>query len=112
MLNRLLQEKIAALENKNAELEAKVNWFEEHFRLNQHRLYGRSSEQTAPTEQMTLFNEAEALNDVKPRSPEPMVEEISKSSLLLCLKELFPVALHQRIRLLIPWFKNICTVFP
>jgi len=72
-----LQEKIIALENKNAELTAKLNWFEEHFRLNQHRLYGRSSEKTAPPEQMTLFNEAEALNDLKPQVPEPTVEDIS-----------------------------------
>lgn len=79
-----LQDEIAALENKNksleyknAELEAKLNWFEEHFRLNQHRLYGRSSEKTTSTEQLTLFNEAEALNDLKPQVLEPTVEEIS-----------------------------------
>lgn len=72
-----LQEKITSLENKNAELAAKVNWFEEHFRLNQHRLYGRSSEQTVNPEQQTLFNEAEALDAVKPSVPEPTVEEIT-----------------------------------
>jgi predicted nuclease with TOPRIM domain len=42
--NSKLQEKIALLESQKAELSAKLNWFEEHFRLNQHRLYGRSSE--------------------------------------------------------------------
>lgn len=42
--NSILREKIASLENKNIELSVKLNWFEEHFRLDQHRLYGRSSE--------------------------------------------------------------------
>lgn len=75
--NSKLQEKIALLESQKAELSAKLNWFEEHFRLNQHRLYGRSSEQTVHPEQQTLFNEAEALDSVKPAVPEPTVEEIT-----------------------------------
>jgi transposase len=75
--NTSLEDKNTKLEDKNAELEARVNWFEEHFRLNQHRLYGSSSEKNVNSEQMTLFNEAEALNDVKPESPEPTIEEIS-----------------------------------
>jgi transposase len=75
--NSKLQEKIALLENQKAELSAKLNWFEEHFRLNQHRLYGRSSEQTVHSEQQTLFNEAEALDAVKPAVLEPTVEEIT-----------------------------------
>jgi transposase len=72
-----LEDKIALLENEKAELLAKLNWFEEHFRLNQHRLYGRSSEQTVHPEQQTLFNEAEALDSVNPAVPEPTVEEIT-----------------------------------
>ena len=72
-----LEDKIALLENEKAELLAKLNWFEEHFRLNQHRLYGRSSEQTVYSEQQTLFNEAEALDAVKPAVPEPTLEEIT-----------------------------------
>ncbi|NLD50221.1 MAG: IS66 family transposase [Clostridiaceae bacterium] len=84
MENSILKDKIALLESENsliqnekAELLAKLNWFEEHFRLNQHRLYGRSSEQTIHPEQQTLFNEAEALDAVKPSVPEPTVEEIT-----------------------------------
>lgn len=72
-----LEDKIALLENEKAELLAKLNWFEENFRLNQHRLYGRSSEQTTHSDQQTLFNEAEALDAVKPAVPEPTVEEIT-----------------------------------
>ena len=72
-----LEDKIALLENEKAELLAKLNWFEEHFRLNQHRLYGRSSEQTVHAEQQTLFNEAEALDAVTPTVQEPTLEEIT-----------------------------------
>ena len=50
---------------------------EEHYRLDQHRLYGRSSEKTAYYGQLSLFNEAEALSDVKPEVPEPTIEEIT-----------------------------------
>ncbi len=75
--NSILREKIASLENKNIELSVKLNWFEEHFRLDQHRLFGRSSEKTTCPEQQTLFNEAEALDAVKPAVPEPTVEEIT-----------------------------------
>jgi transposase len=38
-----LKEENASLQNEKTELLAKLNWFEEHFRLNQHRLYGHSS---------------------------------------------------------------------
>lgn len=72
-----LQDKIALLENEKAELLAKLNWFEENYRLSQHKLYGRSSEQTVYADQQTLFNEAEALDAVKPAIPEPTVEEIT-----------------------------------
>lgn len=65
------------MEIQKAELSAKINWFEEHFRLNQQRLYGRSSEQTVHPEQQTLFKGAEALDSVKPAVPEPTVEEIT-----------------------------------
>ena len=72
-----LEDKIALLENEKAELLAKLNWFEEHFRLEQHRKYGPSSEKTIIPEQQTLFNEAEALDSVKPVVPEPTVEKIT-----------------------------------
>lgn len=72
-----LQDKIALLENEKAELLAKLYWFEENYRLQQHKLYGRSSEQTVHPDQQTLFNEAEVLDAVKPAVPEPTVEEIT-----------------------------------
>jgi transposase len=78
-LNKIyeLEDKIALLQNEKAELLAKLNWFEEQFRLNQHKRYGRSSEQTVYAEQQSLFNEAEALDAVKPSEPEPTLEEIT-----------------------------------
>lgn len=72
-----LQEENLRLKQQNAELTAKLSWFEEHYRLDQHRLYGRSSEKTVYPEQQSLFNEAEALSDVKPEITEPTLEEIT-----------------------------------
>ena len=72
----LLEDEKALLENEKAELLAKLYWYEEKFRLEQHKRYGRSSEQTIP-EQQSLFNEAEILDAVKPIVPEPTVEEIT-----------------------------------
>lgn len=71
-----LQDKIAFLENEKAELLAKLYWFEERFRLEQHKRYGRSSEKTIP-DQQSIFNEAEILDAVRPVVPEPTVEEIT-----------------------------------
>jgi len=68
-----LEIKCALLEQQNTELTAKLNWFEEQFRLGQQRRFGRSSEVTA--EQERLFNEAEA--EAKPSLPEPTIEEIT-----------------------------------
>lgn len=69
-----LQEENIHLKQQIAELSTKIKWFEEQFRLNQHRQFGSSSEQTTAT-QINLFNEAEA--EVKPEVPEPTVEEIT-----------------------------------
>ena len=75
--NLELKDKIKSLQNEKTELLAKLYWFEENFRLQQHKLYGRSSEQTVHPEQVTIFNEAEALDAVKPSVDEPTVEEIT-----------------------------------
>lgn len=69
-----LQEENSLLKQQIAELSTKVKWFEEQFRLKQHKLFGRSSEQTSP-EQANLFNEAEV--EAKPEAPEPDIEEIT-----------------------------------
>ncbi|NLW46985.1 MAG: hypothetical protein GXY86_06580 [Firmicutes bacterium] len=69
-----LQEENSLLKQQVAELSTKVKWFEEQFRLKQHKLFGRSSEQTSP-EQVNLFNEAEV--EAKPEAPEPDIEEIT-----------------------------------
>ena len=69
-----LENKCAFLEQENAELTAKLNWFEEQYRLSQQKRFGRSSEQTNP-EQLQIFNEAES--DAKSELPEPTMEEIT-----------------------------------
>ena len=70
-----LKDHCAQLEQQNAELTAKLNWFTEQLRLSQHRQFGASSEKTLPAEQLSLFNEAEA--ESKPDLPEPTVETIT-----------------------------------
>ncbi|MBS3937225.1 MAG: IS66 family transposase [Peptococcaceae bacterium] len=68
-----LEIKCALLEQQNAELTAKLTWFEEQFRLSQQQRFGRSREVTS--EQTQLFNEAEA--EARPSLPEPTIEEIN-----------------------------------
>ncbi len=70
-----LENKCAMQEQQIAELTAKVNWFEEQFRLSQQKKYGRSSEQAPGQEQLQIFNEAESL--ANPSAPEPELEEIT-----------------------------------
>lgn len=60
---------------KIAELEAKVTWFEEQFRLAQHRQFGVSSEQAVSGQEALVFNEAEAVADTT--SPEVEIEQIT-----------------------------------
>ena len=42
------------------EMEAKLSWYEEQYRLSRIQRFGPSSEQTLPFEQMSFFNEAES----------------------------------------------------
>ncbi|GEA15860.1 hypothetical protein E308F_21040 [Moorella sp. E308F] len=61
-----LRERCVQLEQQNAELTAKLNWFMEQFRLSKKRQFGVSS---------LLFNEAEA--GARPEAPEPDLETIT-----------------------------------
>lgn len=71
-----LQQKCDSLEKKNAELTAKIKWFEEQFRLSKQRQFGSSSEKTNPDQlELPLFNEAEVEAD--PQVEEPTVETIT-----------------------------------
>src|SRR5690625_525877 len=67
-------ERTEKLEVEKEELEAKLKWYEEQFRLSQQRTFGASSEKTNP-DQLSLFNEAEATADAE--VPEPTVETIT-----------------------------------
>lgn len=69
-----LHNKCAQQEQQIAELTAKLNWFQEQFRLSQQKRFGSSSEQTDPN-QLQLFNEAES--DANPSAEEPAMEEIN-----------------------------------
>lgn len=72
-------EKIAKKDMQIAELTAKLKWYEEQFRLAQHKRFGASSEKTSHPDQMelNLFNEAEVLTALD--SQEPEVESITYS---------------------------------
>ncbi|RKO68064.1 IS66 family transposase [Desulfofundulus salinus] len=71
-----LEEQCRWLEQQNAELTAKLNWFMEQLRLSKHRQFGVSSERTASGyQQLSLFNEAEV--EAQPDLPEPAVETIT-----------------------------------
>lgn len=69
-----LENKCALLEQQNAELTNKLQWFEEQLRLSRQKQFGRSSEQTN-LDQIQLFNEAES--ESKPIIAEPTIEEIT-----------------------------------
>jgi transposase len=64
-----------SLRMKNAEMEAKIRYYEEQLRLAAARKYGASSEKNIHPEQISIFNEAEKEN--KPELPEPTLEEIT-----------------------------------
>ena len=68
----------ADFKNQIAELNAKVNWLMEQFRLAQNRRFGASSEKSTQNEydQLNLFNEAEISSDIL--VPEPELVEVEK----------------------------------
>jgi hypothetical protein len=72
-----LEEQCRWLEQQNAELTAKLNWFMEQFRLSKKRQFGVSSERTKSLgeEQLSLFNEAEV--EAWPEASEPDLETIT-----------------------------------
>jgi len=62
------------LQQQNAELNAKLKWYEKQIRLSRQKQFGASSEKTTP-EQINLFNEAEDNANLK--LEEPTVEIIT-----------------------------------
>lgn len=68
-----LNDKILLQEQQILELNAKLKWFEEQFRLSRHRQFGTSSEKT-DTEQLNLFNEVEDI--ANPKLEEPTMETV------------------------------------
>ncbi|MBD2846560.1 IS66 family transposase [Paenibacillus sp. IB182496] len=71
-----LQTNTRALEQQVAELSAKVKWYEEQFRLAQHKRFGASSEKTHPDQMsLDLFNEAEV--EASAETPDPETEKVT-----------------------------------
>lgn len=71
-----LEQRNAKQAQQIAELSAKLKWYEDQFRLAQHKRFGASSEKTHP-DQLDLFNEAEVL--ASPEATEPEVETVTYS---------------------------------
>lgn len=69
-----LEDKIALLTQQNEELQAQLNWYEEQFRLSQHKRFGASSEKSN-SNQLSIFNEAE--QEAKANVKEPELEDIT-----------------------------------
>ncbi|THF72439.1 IS66 family transposase [Cohnella fermenti] len=62
MENRTESPTIESLQRQVTELSTKLKWYEEQFRLAQHKRFGASSEHTHPDQmELNLFNEAELL---------------------------------------------------
>jgi transposase len=55
-----LEQQVMKLSTQVDELSSKLSWYEEQYRLSRAQRFGPSSEQTAPFEQMSFFNEAES----------------------------------------------------
>jgi transposase len=70
----LYEATIAKQDAQIAELSAKLKWYEEQFRLAQQKRFGASSEKTH-SDQLDLFNEAEAEAD--PAKEEPLLETVT-----------------------------------
>jgi len=74
--NKTLPEDTPALQNMVLELQSKVNWYEEQFRLLKHKQFGTSSEKDAHPD---FFNEAETLADEEePEARETITYERKK----------------------------------
>jgi uncharacterized coiled-coil protein SlyX len=69
-----LSDKILQQEHQIAELNAKLRWYEEQFRLSRQKKFGASSEKT-DTEQLSLFNEVE--DTANPQAKEATLETIT-----------------------------------
>ena len=69
-----LNDRILVQEQQLAELNAKLKWYEEQFRLSRQKQFGASSEKTSD-EQISLFNEPE--DTANPKLEEPTLETIT-----------------------------------
>jgi hypothetical protein len=71
-----IEERVKFLERKVEEQAALIKYYEEQFRLLQHKRFASSSEKTDPRQtELHLFDEAE--NEADRRKPEPALEQIT-----------------------------------
>ncbi|WP_198265088.1 transposase [sulfur-oxidizing endosymbiont of Gigantopelta aegis] len=81
--DKILPEEIPTLKNRVLELQSKVDWYEEQFRLLQHKRFGTSSEKEAHPD---FFNEAETFAEEAPEVRETITYERKKPVVSLYLK--------------------------
>ena len=75
-ISRAEYDELMAAKAKNAELSQQNNWLMERLKLNNKKLFGSSSEKTEQedSDQLCLFNEAEAFADES--APEPEISDV------------------------------------
>ncbi|WP_198265083.1 transposase [sulfur-oxidizing endosymbiont of Gigantopelta aegis] len=73
--DKILPEEIPTLKNRVLELQSKVDWYEEQFRLLQHKRFGTSSEKEVHPD---FFNEAETFAEEAPEVRETITYERKK----------------------------------
>ena len=71
--------KIISLENQLEKAQAQITWFKEQFKIQQQRLFGRSTEASATLQMDLIFNEADVLSESEDAvdSEESITEDIS-----------------------------------
>jgi len=104
----ILTDKIRGLEQQNAELNAKLKWYEEQFRISRQKQFGSSSEKTSPG-QLSLFNEAEdtANPDIEEETFETITYKRRKKSSAQ-KKEALEDLPVERIEYRLPEHEQIC----
>lgn len=70
-LNKSLEDTCKLQAQQMEELTAKLNWYEEQFRLSQQKRFGSSSEQT-DSNQLSIFNEDE--KESRPGKVKPTIK--------------------------------------
>jgi len=103
------EKEIMELKAENAELNKKIEWLMEQFRLGQQRRFGSSSEKYQSPEQLNLFNEVEATAEESIAEPELIEIERHYRKRRRSVNERLPEELPiEKIEYELPQSEQIC----